>query len=129
MRPQEEFKHIANCCDLRKYVRYNDGAMCICFKRQSFLHELRKAIEVDWINFNQYGFCFSSDIRLEMCEQIIVNIKTPDHNMKGLVAIIHNARRQGGQYRYGAQFYYGANSYMQSPDIQETLALIELDLK
>ncbi len=129
MRPLEKFKLIANCCDQRKYVRYNDGAMCICFKRQRFLHELRKAIEVDWINFNQYGFCFSTIIRLDMCEQIIVNIKTPATCLKGLVAVIHNARRQGGKYRYGAQFYYGANSYMQSPDVQDALARIELNLK
>ena len=120
---------VSICKDRRKYVRFNVGALQLQCRRRGLLNQLTKPESVDWLNFNQFGFAFSSAQRFEINEKIIVSIKAQTCTLKDLVAVIHNARRQGGVFRYGAQFYFGANSYMKSPDIIEALAQIEGQLE
>jgi len=113
----------------RKYMRFNQGAMSVWIRHRSFLKEFVRGEPVDWINFNQYGLAFSSTTHLAIHEEILVNIKASGIALNNLVAVVHNARRQAGVYRYGVQFYFGANSHMQCCETRELLALVEQQLR
>jgi len=102
--------------------------MKVCAKRRGLIREIRRGEKVEWLNFNRFGIAFSCLTRLDIQEKIILDIHTSQCKLKGLVAVVHNARRTSGKYRYGVQFCFGANSYMGSADIREALATLETDL-
>ena len=58
-----------------------------------------------------------------------MDIKTPTTTINDVVAVVHNARRQAGLFRYGVQFYFGANSYMRCEEVKKSLLAIEKELE
>lgn len=125
MQHYKQIHPITGYQERRKYVRYNEGVMDVWIKRRSLLREFIKGEPAEWFNFNQYGMAFSSNVHLNIHEEILMDIKVAHLSVHSLVAVIHNARRQAGKYRYGVQFYFGANSHMQSHEIKELLCQIE----
>ena len=123
--PEKQIEPIASYRERRKYVRYNEGAMQVWVKRRSLLREFIKGEAVEWLNFNQHGMAFASNIHLNIHEEVLINLKIGNFSIHALVAVIHNARRQAGKYRYGVQFSFGANSHMKSHEIKELLCAVE----
>lgn len=109
----------------RKYMRHNEGTLQLCIRRKGLLSSFSKKESAEWLNFNEFGLAFSCDTHFEVNETILINLKTPSTNLHDIVAIIHNARKQAGKYRYGVQFYFGANSYMRSSEVRENLLAIK----
>lgn len=113
----------------RKYMRHNDGVLQLCIRRKGLLRSFAKGEPAEWLNYNEFGLAFSCDTRFEINETIIIDIKTADITLNDMVAVIHNARRQTGSFRYGVQFYFGANSYMRSTEVRDKLLEIERELE
>lgn len=125
MRQQTNIQPIASCKERRKYVRFNEGMMRVWIRRRGLLREFIKGEPAQWLNFNQFGLAFASKRQFEINDELIIDIKTATVTVTDLVAVIHNARRQAGKFRYGVQFYFGANSHMQSNEVKELLDSIE----
>lgn len=125
MRPSNNIQPIASCKERRKYVRFNEGVMRVWIRRRGLLREFIKGEPAEWLNFNQFGLAFASKQQFEINDEIIIDIKTTTTTVSDLVAVIHNARRQAGKFRYGVQFYFGANSHMQSTEVRDLLDTIE----
>jgi len=111
--------------DRRKYMRHNEGTLQLCIRRKGLLHSFSKREPAEWMNFNEYGLAFSCGTPFDINETILIDLKTPTTTLHDIVAIIHNARKQAGKYRYGVQFYFGANSYMRSTEVRNDLLAIE----
>ena len=122
-------KAIQNKPERRKYMRHNGGILQLCLRRKGLLRSFTKGESAEWLNFNEFGMAFSCRSRFEINEAIIMDIKTPNIALHDVIAVIHNARRQAGIFRYGVQFYYGANSYMRSTEVKEKLLAIEQELE
>lgn len=121
-------KNMQSILDRRKYMRHNEGVLELCIRRKGLLHSFSKRESVEWLNFNEFGLAFSCDTHFDINETILIDFKTPPNCLHDIVAIIHNARRQAGKFRYGVQFYFGANSYMRSTEVREKLLAIEESL-
>jgi len=122
---EKQIQPIASYRERRKYVRYNEGAMHVWIKRRGLLREFIKGEAAEWFNFNQHGMAFSCSTHLNINEELLIDLKVGNLAVHSLVAVIHNARRQAGKYRYGVQFCFGANSHMQSHEIKELLCSVE----
>jgi len=109
----------------RKFMRHNEGTLQLCLRRKGLMHSFNKREPVEWLNFNEFGLAFSCATHFDINETILIDLKTPFSTLHDVVAIIHNARKKAGEYRYGVQFYFGANSYMSSSEIREKLSAIE----
>ncbi len=119
---------LVRCSEQRKYRCFNLDGMHIRVKHKGMLREFVKGVAVEWLNFNRCGLSFMSNRHFEIHERIVIDITTSNCAVRQLVAIIHNARKQAGIFRYGAQFYFGANSHMQTREIIEALQTIEQSL-
>lgn len=123
--PVNHIQPIASFQERRKYVRFNEGVMDVWIRRRGLLREFIKGEPVQWFNFNRYGMAFAGMAHLNIHEEILIDVKIGNLVASDLVAVVHNARRQAGKYRYGVQFYFGANSHMQSEEVKELLASFE----
>lgn len=115
--------------DRRKYLRQNAGTLKLCIRRKGLLRSFTKGEPVEWLNFNVHGLAFSCHSHFEINETVLLDIKTPSTTLHDIVAVIHNARKQAGKFRYGVQFYFGANSYMRSAEVRAHLLQIENELE
>lgn len=122
-------KNISDNPERRKYVRHNEGLLKLSIRRKGLFRSFTKGETAEWLNFNEFGLAFSCNCRFEINETIILDIKTPTTTLHDIVAVIHNARRQAGKFRYGVQFYCGANSYMQSDEVRKKLLAIKKELQ
>ncbi len=122
-------KAIPNKPERRKYMRHNGGVLKLCIRRKGLLRSFTKGEPAEWLNFNEFGLAFSCQCRFDINETVILDIKSPTITLNDIVAVIHNARRQAGSFRYGVQFYFGANSYMRSDEVRKKLLAIEKDLE
>lgn len=118
-------KNIPTRPDRRKYMRHNVDALQLSIRRKGLLHSFSRIESVEWLNFNEFGLAFSCDTHFDISETILIDFKTPPNCLHDIVSIIHNARKQGGKFRYGVQFYFGANSYMRSSEVRKKLLAIE----
>lgn len=112
----------------RKYLRQNAGSLKLCIRRKGLLRSFTKGEPVEWLNFNEHGLAFSSESHFEINETVLLDLKTPCTTLHDIVAVVHNARKQAGKFRYGVQFYFGANSYMRSAEVRADLLEIEEEL-
>ena len=117
--------HHAGCAERRKFIRLNEGKLQVCVKRCTLLDEFGKGEDVQWLNFNQFGIAFVSDVHYSINEKISLCLKTDSLKASNIVGVIHNARRHAGAYRYGVQFYFGANAYMRSSEAKALLTDLE----
>ena len=115
--------------ECRKYIRQNADTLQLCIRRKGLLHSFSKREPVQWLNLNTHGFAFSSHSHFAINEIILVDFKCASTTLHDIVAVIHNARKQAGEFRYGAQFYFGANSYMRSAEVRAQLEQIEQELE
>ena len=105
-----------------------DRDVQLCIRHKGLLRSFNKGVPAELLNFNEFGLVFSCQTRFEINENILIDIKTPGATLDDLVAVVHNARKQAGKFRYGAQFYFGTNSYMRSAEVREHLLQIELQI-
>ncbi|MEZ5525234.1 MAG: hypothetical protein R3E62_09805 [Pseudomonadales bacterium] len=113
----------------RKYLRQNAGTLKLCIRRKGLLRSFTKGEPAEWLNFNGHGLAFACKNHFEINETLLLDLKTPKTTLHDIVAVVHNARKQAGKFRYGVQFYFGANSYMRSAEVRKFLQQIEEELE
>lgn len=106
-------------------ARYGVASLRASLHRTRLLGFVSDTVDVNPIDFNATGMAFRHSQLLSPGQPVVFELSKDQHRAVLVVGIVRYTTRMENHFRCGVEFDFEANEHMRSPQLRDTLKVIE----
>ena len=109
----------------RHYQRLNGESIQASTKCRGLLSITEKFKSIQITDFSQFGLGFCHEKEFKIGKELLFKLNRKHIQLSKVIGFVCHTEETEEGYQHGVQFDFSANKYMQSIEVEETLARLE----